>query len=457
VSRVLTDAAAYAAGFLSGLPDRRVGWDTSVEELRDALDGPLPDGSLPADDVIAALIKGAEPGVVGTTSPRYFGFVIGGSLPAAVAADWLTTAWDQNAGLYVGGPSASVVEETAGRWLKDLLRIPASASFGLVTGCQMAHFVGLAAARHHLLAGAGWDVEANGLNGAPPIRVLAGAQRHVTIDRALRYLGLGTSCITEIPTDDQGRMEIELLRQALGADDGLAIVCAQAGNVNSGSFDLIAEVCEVANQSGAWVHVDGAFGLWAAASPRLSHLVEGAAAADSWATDGHKWLNVPYDSGLAFCAHPESHRAAMSVHANYLIHSEGAKERDQVDWTPEFSRRARGFTIYAALRSLGRQGVSELIERCCSNARSFAQQLSEQPDIEVLNDVVLNQVLVRFRDDDQVTREVVTKVQEEGTCWLSGSMWRDRAVMRISVSNWATSQEDVDRSAEAILRCAASI
>lgn len=457
MSRVLTDAARYAAGFLSGLPQRRVGWGAGVEELREALDGPLPDGSLPADDVIASLVKGAEPGVVGTTSPRYFGFVIGGSLPAAVAADWLTTVWDQNAGLYAAGPAASVVEEIAGRWLKELLGIPSSASFGFVTGCQMAHFVGLAAARHHLLAGVGWDVETSGLNGAPPIRVLAGAQRHVTVDRALRYLGLGTSCIREIPADDQGRMELEPLKQALAADGGLTIVCAQAGNVNSGSFDPIAEVCETAKRTGAWVHVDGAFGLWAAASPRLSHLVEGAADADSWATDGHKWLNVPYDSGLAFCAHPESHRAAMSVQAHYLIHSEGAKERDQVDWTPEFSRRARGFTVYAALRSLGRHGVRELIERCCSNARRFAEQLSEQPDTEVLNDVVLNQVLVRFRDDDRVTREVVTKVQEEGTCWLSGSVWRDRAVMRISVSNWATSEDDVDRSVEAILRCAASV
>ena len=458
MSRSLDDVAAYAREFLAALPDRAVGWDAGVDELRRSLDGPLPDAPEGPEDVVAALIKGAEPGVVGTTSPRYFGFVIGGSLPAALAADWLTSVWDQNAGLYVGGPAASVVEETAGRWLKELLGIPSSASFGFVTGCQMAHFVGLAAARHHLLAKAGWDVEADGLQGAPSIRVVAGAGRHVTIDRALRYLGLGTSCITEVKADDQGRMDVVALEDALEEDGGsLTIVCAQAGNVNSGSFDPLARICEAAKKKDAWVHIDGAFGLWAAASPSLRHLTDGAELADSWATDGHKWLNVPYDSGLAFCAHPESHRAAMSVHATYLIHSEGAVERDQMDWNPEFSRRARGFTVYAALKSLGRQGVVELIDRCCANARRFAEQLRSQPHVEVLNDVVLNQVLVRFGDDDETTRAVVKRVQEEGTCWLSGSMWQDEAVMRISVSNWATTEEDVDRSVEAILRCAAGV
>jgi glutamate/tyrosine decarboxylase-like PLP-dependent enzyme len=406
--------------------------------------------------VITSLIEAADPGVVATTSPRFFGFVIGGAIPAAVAADWLTTVWDQNAGLYAAGPSAAVVEETAGRWLKELLGIPDTASYAFVTGCQMAHFVGLAAARHHLLAAAGWDVEEDGIQGAPPIRVIAGAQRHVTVDRALRYLGLGKSCITELPADDQGRTDLGRLRDILEADERPTIVCAQAGNVNSGAFDALSDVCEAAKANDAWVHVDGAFGLWAATSPRLRHLVDGVEGADSWATDAHKWLNVPYDSGLAFCAHPESHRAAMGVHASYLIHSEGATERDEMDWSPEFSRRARGFTVYAALRTLGRKGVTELIERCCSNARRFADGLKAQAGVEVLNDVVLNQVLVRFGDDDALTRNVVTRVQEEGTCWLSGSVWQGKAVMRISVSNWATSEEDVDRSVEAILRCARS-
>lgn len=456
MSQALQDAAAYAAQYLAALSERPVAASASVDELRDALGLPLPEDPLPAEDVIASLIKGAEPGVVGTTSPRYFGFVIGGGTPAAAAADLLTTVWDQNAGLFAAGPSASVVEEVAGGWLKDLLAIPAAASFSFVTGCQMAHFVGLASARHHLLASAGWDVETDGLQGAPKIRVVASEQRHVTIDRALRYLGLGTSCIIEVPADDQGRMELAELEEVLRRSGELTIVCAQAGNVNSGSFDPLSRVCDTARVAGAWVHVDGAFGMWAAASPDLRHLVAGAEGADSWATDAHKWLNVPYDSGLAFCAHPESHRAAMSVHASYLIHS-AARERDQMDWTPEFSRRARGFTVYAALLALGRSGVAELIERSCANARRFAEQLREQPGVEVLNDVVLNQVLVRFDDDDETTRTVVKRVQEDGTCWLSGSVWRGQAVMRISLSNWATTPDDVDRSVEAILRCAAGL
>ena len=454
MSQALQDAASYAAEYLAGLPERAVGTHAAADELREALGVPLPEHPQAAEDVIASLIKGAEPGVVGSTSPRYFGFVIGGGTPAAVAADLLTTVWDQNAGLFAAGPSASVVEEVAGGWLKELLGIPASASFAFVTGCQMAHFVGLASARHSLLARAGWDVETDGLHRAPRIRVIASAQRHVTVDRALRYLGLGTSCITEVPADDQGRMQIAELDNALGASDELTIVCAQAGNVNSGSFDPLARVCDTAKEKGAWVHVDGAFGLWAAASSERRHLVAGVEGADSWATDAHKWLNVPYDSGLAFCSEPQAQRGAMSVHATYLIQSEAARERDQMDWTPEFSRRARGFSIYASLLALGRSGVSELIERCCANARRFAAELGSHPGIEVLNDVVLNQVLVRFADDDETTRAVVKRVQEDGTCWLSGSVWQGRAVMRISVSNWATTEDDVDRSVKAILRCA---
>lgn len=459
--RELDDIAAYAAEFLNALPERRVGWTATVDELRAALGGAFPEESSDPADVIQRLIKAADAGIVGTTSPRYFGFVIGGSTPASLAADWLTSLWDQNAGLFVAGPAASVVEEVAGEWLKDLLGLPRETSFGFVTGGQMANFTGLAAARHHVLERAGWDVEADGLQGAPRIRVIVGAERHSTIDRALRFLGMGATNVSVVPADDQGRMELEGLQEVIGEYDGPTIVCTQAGNVNTGSFDPIGDICDVAHAHDGWVHVDGAFGLWAAASPRLRHLSADHEKADSWATDAHKWLNVPYDAGLAFCAHPQSHQAAMGIRASYLIHSETGAERDQMDWNPEFSRRARGFPTYAGLRALGKSGVIEIIERCCENARLFADALSARPDIEVVNDVVLNQVLARFlaedSDHDARTARVVTGVQQDGTCWLSGSRWRDMGVMRISVSNWQTSADDVDRSVAAILRIAESV
>ncbi|MFP5351310.1 MAG: pyridoxal phosphate-dependent decarboxylase family protein [Actinomycetota bacterium] len=454
--RALRAAAAYAEDFIARLPERRVGTDASADELRAVLGGPLPEEPQPGADVIDSLIKGTEPGVVATAGPRFFGFVIGAALPTTVAADWLTSVWDQNAGLFAAGPSASVVEEVAGSWLKELLNIPAHASFSLVTGCQMAHFVGLASARHHVLAEAGWDVERDGLQGAPPITVVAGAERHVTIDRALRYLGLGTAVVSAVDADDQGRMEMGSFRDVLARAEGPTIVCAQAGNVNTGSFDPLTEICDAAHEQGAWVHVDGAFGAWAAVAPSLRPLLAGAERADSWATDAHKWLNVPYDSGLAFCAHPNSHRAAMSVHASYLVQSEDGGERDQMDWTPEFSRRARGFTTYAAIRSLGRRGITEMIERSCANARRFADALAAEPGVEIVNDVVLNQVLVSFGDDER-TKAVIERVQADGTCWLGGTVWHGRALMRISVSSWSTTAEDVDVSVEAILRCAREV
>jgi glutamate/tyrosine decarboxylase-like PLP-dependent enzyme len=379
-------------------------------------------------------------------------------MPAALAADWLTSSWDQNAGLFVLGPAASVVEEVVGGWLVELFGLPADVSFGFVTGVQMANFTGLAAARHEMLRRAGWDVEADGLAGAPRLRVLAGEQRHDTIDRALRFLGLGRSAVEPVASDDQGRMRAEVLREALRRGSGPAIVCAQVGNVNSGAVDPVGEICELAREAGAWVHVDGAFGLWAAASPRLRPLVAGMELADSWATDAHKWLNVPYDSGLALCAHPEAHRAAMGVRASYLIHGNQG-ERDALDYNPEFSRRARGFAVHAAIRALGRGGIAELVERCCALARRAADQLAAHDDVELLNQVVLNQVLVRFRaadgDHDGHTRRVVQRVQRDGTCWLSGTTWRGQAAMRISVSNWSTDEHDVDQSVRAILRCAA--
>jgi glutamate/tyrosine decarboxylase-like PLP-dependent enzyme len=453
----LGEAFDHAVGYLEGLPARSVTSRASLAEMRAALGGPLPEQPLEPRAVVAALAAAAEPGVVASSSGRFFGFVIGGATPAALAADWLTSVWDQNAGLYILGPAASVVEEVTGRWLAELLGLPAGVSVGFVTGAQMANFSALAIALHEVLRRAGWDVESAGLWGAPRLRVLAGQGRHGTIDRALRFLGVGGAAIVPVDSDDQGRMRTAALRRALDQASGPAIVCAQVGNVNSGAVDPVGEICEVAHQHGAWVHVDGAFGMWAAASPRLRPLVAGVELADSWATDAHKWLNVPYDSGLVFCAHPEAHRAAMGIRAGYLIHGTG-EERDALDYNPEFSRRARGFAVYAAIRALGSQGVAELVERCCGLARRFAERLAAADGVEVLNQVVLNQVLVRFRaadgDHDAHTRRVVERVQQDGTCWMSGTTWQGRAAMRISVSNWSTDEADVDRSVAAILRCA---
>jgi glutamate/tyrosine decarboxylase-like PLP-dependent enzyme len=456
---LLNDATAHATGFLEELPERRVAPTATAEELRKELGGSLPGSPRDPRRVVAELAKAVEPGLMATAGGRFFGFVIGGNLPAALAADWLTSAWDQNAGLYVAAPAASVVEEVCGAWLVELLGLPETVSYGFVTGCQMANFTALAAARHHVLEEVGWDVEVDGLVGAPPIRVIVGEERHVTIDRALRFLGLGTANLRSVPADDQGCMRPDALGATLAKSSEPTIVCAQAGNVNTGAVDPLHAICDAARETGAWVHVDGAFGMWAAASPTLRPLVDGIERADSWATDAHKWLNVPYDSGLVFCAHPVAHRAAMGSHASYLVYSEG-RERDELDWNPEFSRRARGFPMYAALRSLGRSGITDLVDRCCAHARRFAEALAREPGIEVLNEVVLNQVLVRFLDPggdhDARTRAVVKAVQEDGTCWLGGTTWQGKAAMRISVSNWSTTTEDVDRSVATILRAASS-
>jgi glutamate/tyrosine decarboxylase-like PLP-dependent enzyme len=456
---VLTEAYHDALAFLTALPHRPVGTAASRSQLRDAMGGPLPEKPADPVKVVAALAAAAEPGLVGTQSGRFFGFVVGGAAPAALAADWLTSTWDQNAGLFVLSPAASVVEEIAGGWMAALLGLPATVSVGFVTGGQMANMTALAAARHEVFRRHGWDVEADGLIGAPRMRVLAGAQRHDTIDRALRFLGLGRAAIVPVLTDDQGRMLPQALADALEAGDGPTIVCAQVGNVNTGAIDPVGEICEIAHRTGAWVHVDGAFGLWAAASPRLRHLTAGVERADSWAVDVHKWLNVPYDSGLIFCAHPAAHRAAMGVRASYLIHgAEG--ERDALDYNPEFSRRARGFPVYAAIQTLGSSGIAALVERSCALAERFAQRLAAHDGVEVLNDVVLNQVLVRFLaadgDHDAHTRAVAQRVQREGTCWMSGTTWLGHAALRISVSNWSTDESDVDESVAAVLRCANS-
>ena len=456
VNDLLGLTADYATQFLGSLDERPVGTRASIEELREALGGSLPERGLDDVQVIGELIEAAEPGIMAMPSGRFFGFVIGGALPAAVAADWLTSVWDQNAALIGPTPSAGVVEEVVLDWLQELMQLPRGISAGFVNGCQMAHVTALAAARHRVLERAGWDLLRDGLQEAPRIRVVVGQERHVTIDRALRFLGIGTAQIESVSADEQGRMRVDLLPAALAAAEGPTIVCAQLGNVNTGSCDDVAAIADAAEETGAWLHVDGAFGLWAAASPRLRHLVAGVERADSWATDAHKWLNVPYDSGIAFCADREAHRAAMSVQASYLEQVDPHAARDPMDWNPEFSRRARGFPIYAAMRTLGRDGVVAMVERSCDHARRFARLLGGQPDVEILNDVVLNQVLVRFGDDDERTRAIVAAVQEDGTCWLSGTVWQGKAAMRISVSNWRTSEDDVERSAAAILAAAAA-
>ncbi len=451
---LLAAAAHHAADFLETLPEARVDADVRDRHaLRDALALPLGDGPVDQRVVLDELVAAASPGIVRSPSPRYFGFVIGGTLPVALAADMVASGWDQNAAGYIVSPAASVAEEVAGGWVAELLGLPATASFGLTTGCQMAHVTCLAAARHAVLARAGWDAEVGGLQGAPPVRLVVSEERHVTIDRAARLLGIGTGAIVAVDVDERGRMDAAALRAALAAGEGPTIVCAQAGDVNTGDFDPIADVIEAGHAAGAWVHVDGAFGLWAAASPEYRHLVAGCGRADSWATDAHKWLNVPYDCGLAFVADPEAHLAAMDVTAAYLATSEEG-ERSNRAWVPDFSRRARGFAVYAALRSLGRRGVAEMVERGCACARRFADVLGAEPGIEVLNAVVLNQVLVRFGDDDATTDAVVEAVQADGTCWVGPTTWRGRRAMRISVSNWATTLSDVDRSCAAMLACA---
>ncbi len=444
---LLRRTAEIASDFLETLDERPIWPPAGIDQLRSALGGPLPDGPSDPREVLEALSSAAERGVVAIPSGRYFGFVIGGSLPAALAADWLTSTWDQNAGLVVGGPSAAVVEDVAGEWLKDLLGIPPTASFAFVTGCQMAHTTCLAAARHAVLSRAGWDVERDGLTGAPAIRVLAGEARHATVDRSLRLLGLGSASVVEIPSDEQGRMQVDELDRALRTNDGPTIVCAKVGEVNTGSVDPVPEIAALAADAGAWLHIDGAFGLWAAASPAFRHLVAGIERADSWATDAHKWLNVPYDCGIAFVADPEPHRAAMAVQAAYLVQDPGAA-RDEMDWTPEFSRRARGFPVYAALRSLGRQGVAEIVESSCSRAKQFAEEIARLPGVDVLNDVVLNQVLFRFADDE-TTNAVLAHVQASGEAWMSGTTWRGRSAIRLSVSNWRTTEADIDRTVAA--------
>jgi glutamate/tyrosine decarboxylase-like PLP-dependent enzyme len=431
-------ATELAEEHLATLRDRPVRAHVSYEDVVAALDEPLPEHGEDDVAVLEHLVAAAGPGLVANPGPRYFGFVTGGALPAALAADWLTSAWDQNGFSRVSSPAAAAVEAVAERWMLEALGLPHTAAVGFATGATTSNFTCIAAARHALLQRAGWDVEEQGLNGAPPIRVIVGEHVHASLLLALRYAGLGAPT-TIVPADDQGAMRAD----ELTVGDGPTLICAQVGEVGSGACDPLEEIAARAN--GAWLHVDGAFGLWAAVSPELRHLVRGAERADSWAVDAHKWLNVPYDGGLAIVADPAALRAAMGVRASYLPDSSG---REPLDLVPEMSRRARAIPVYAALRALGRSGLAELVERNCALARRLADAM--QGVAEVLNDVVLNQVLLRFDDDDAITQAVVEEVQRGGEAWLGGTVWHGRAAVRVSVSNWSTTEDDIDRLAAAL-------
>jgi len=449
---LLSRTRELAENFLASVDSRPVFPTTTFPELVRALGGPLPEEPQDPQSVIERLAAAADPGLVATPGPRYFGFVTGGSVPAAIAAEWLTAAWDQNAGLHVLSPAAAAIEHVAAGWLLELLGLPPSASVGFVTGATVANTTALAAARHEVLRRAGWDVEAHGLQGAPRITVIAGQQAHASIRNATRFIGLGSAGIVYVNSDDQGRMIPASLERALGAASGPTIVCAQSGNVNTGAFDPVHLIEPLVHAHGGWLHVDGAFGLWAAVSTSLVHHLRGVAAADSWTVDGHKWLNVPYDSGFVIVAHPAAHRAAMSQTAEYLLRG-GEEEREGQDWTPEASRRARGNPVYAAIKSLGRRGITEMIDRCCACARTIADTLEGEAGIEVLNEVVLNQVLVRFRSSsgENVTPRVALRIQQDRICWAGGTQWGGEAALRISVSGWKTTEEDARLSAMAII------
>lgn len=450
---LLASVQQHAANWFAALNKRPVRATASGDELRQMLGGPLPQEGIAAEKIAAILASAGMKGAIATAGPRYVGFVVGGTLPAAVAADWLVSSWDQNSGIFALSPLVAVIEQITGTWLRELAGLPPTMSFGFVTGGQMANFTGLAAARHRVLRDAGWDVEANGLFGAPAIDVVVSEEAHYTIFMALRLLGLGANRVQRIPTDGQGRMRADELALVLRKKQGPCIVCAQAGNVNAGAFDPIQEIAGLAKERGAWLHVDSAFGLWAAVSREHAALVRGVEKANSVATDAHKWINVPYDCGVTFCADEAAHRSAMSLAAAYIVAT--GNERDPHEFVPEESRRARAVPVYAAVRSLGREGFAELIERNCRQARRFGEAL-RAAGYEVLNEVALNQVLVSFGTAEQ-TQRTIAAIQEDGTCWCGGTVWKGRTAMRISVSNWSTTDADVEKSIEAMVRVARKI
>ncbi len=459
MTTALDIAAAHANRYLETLASRPVAPTATLDELRSRLSKPLPEMGMDDATVIDELVRGVEGGLMGSAGGRFFGWVIGGTLPAALGADWLTSAWDQNAASNLTSPAEAVVEEVCGAWLKELLGIPKSASFAFVTGCQMAHTTALAAARHQLLGDRGWDVEASGLAGAPPLKIFATESRHESLLRSARLLGIGTDAIAYVPADDMGRMRIGSLAEALRRwGSNPAIVWLQAGELNTGAFDSFREACPVARMAKAWVHIDGAFGLWAALSGRHRCLLTGAEQADSWATDGHKWLNLPFDSGFVFVAHPAAHRAAFAQDTSYSVPREEC--RNQKDWNPEWSRRGRGFPAYAAIRSLGRAGIGAIVERCCSHAARLVEGIGRLPGAEVVAAPILNQGLVRFLsadgDHDRATEEVIRRIQASGIAWFGGATWRGMRVMRISVCSWRTTEHDVELALAAVSEALAS-
>jgi glutamate/tyrosine decarboxylase-like PLP-dependent enzyme len=456
----LERATELAISYLGSLNTAPVCTTASLAELRRRFSRPLPDRGSDPVTVLEELARDTAGGLLGSAGGRFYGWVIGAGLPSALAADWLTATWDQNAGLYACGPAAAVVEEVCGNWLKDVLGLPASASYALVTGCQMAHVTCLAAAREAVLSRMGWNVNRDGLAGAPRLRILTSTEVHGTTTRAAKLLGIGTANTLVIASDSSGRLAPADLRAALAAEAGRpTIVVLQAGDVNCGAFDPFPQLIDLAHEAGAWVHIDGAMGLWCNAVPELRHLLVGAERADSWATDGHKWLNVPYDCGYAFVAHPEHHRAAMEHHASYLVHAKDA--RDQLDWTPEHSRRARGFATWAALRELGRGGLTDLIRRCCRYAHDIVSRIAELPNARAICVPQINQGLVRFydarsgateEDHDRRTDEVMAAINASGEAFFTGTTWHGRRCMRVSVSSWRTTADDVDRAVAAAER-----
>jgi len=454
----LDRAQFHARTWLDGLKDCPAGAQASAADLRAAPGGPLPETGRDAASVIDDLAAGATPGLNANASGRFFGWVMSGSLPSAVAADWLVSAWDQNVGLFSVAPAAAMIEEITGEWLKDLFDLPREVSFAFTTGCQLAHVTALAAARHRVLANAGWNVEEDGLFGAPAIRVLTSRNRHGSIDSAIRYLGIGQSYIVDVDTGPMGDMLVDDLERKLSHYDGPVILCLNAADLNVGTFDDFKALIPIAQAAGAWVHVDGAFGLFARVSPRLRPMTEGIELADSWATDGHKWLNVPYDCGVAFVRDAGAHRAAMSLGAAYLSPSQEA--RDPNDWNMELSRRARAIPVYAALQELGREGVAALVDRCCTHCHAIVTGIGALPGARALNDPSLNQGLLRFERDgaseaenDAFTDEVIARVNASGEAFFSGTTWNGLRTMRVSVVSWRTDEEDVARTIAAV-KCA---
>jgi glutamate/tyrosine decarboxylase-like PLP-dependent enzyme len=455
---LLQKTVNYALNYLENLNLTSVSATATYADLKASLNHSLPDQGIDSEKVIDDLVNDTHGGLLGSAGGRFFGWVIGGSVPASLAADWMTSAWDQNAAIYAGSPAEAVIEEICGTWLKDLLRLPQTASFALVTGCQMAHVTCLAAARHHILAKKGWNVEENGLAGSPKIRILTGSHRHGTIDRAVRLLGIGSNAVIDLPLDEHGCLMPDILENALAEQpDTATIILMQAGDLNIGAYDPFNELIPIAHKYNAWVHIDGAFGLWVAASPKYCHLLDGFEKADSWATDGHKWLNVPYDCGYAFVAHPDSHSASMSYRASYMVHDTEA--RDQMDWNPEWSRRGRGVATYAAIRQLGRQGVTDLIERTCGFAHDLVTRIGTLPGAQMVWEPQINQGLVRYldpssnatdADHDRWTDQVITEIQKTGEAFFGGTTWQGKRCMRVSVCNWQTNNDDVNRSVAAV-------